>query len=53
MNVDLTDEALTKLEEQYYVEEDSSVKFHYENFLRDINIVFTAEGLDKDPLAKP
>lgn len=53
MNIDLPDESLTKLEEQYHVEEDSSIKFHYDNFLNDINIVFTSQGLDKDPLAKP
>lgn len=26
---------------------------NYSKFLKDVNIVFTVEGLDKDPLLKP
>lgn len=52
MKIDLDEDQLKILEKHYGVPNDPRT-IDYSKFLGDINSVFTATGLDKDPLLKP
>lgn len=48
LKIDLPDKYLKLLEDEYRNTEDPNL-INYDRFLRDINIVFTKPGLEKDP----
>mmetsp|Transcript_17143 Transcript_17143/g.15028 ORF Transcript_17143/g.15028 Transcript_17143/m.15028 type:complete len:221 (-) Transcript_17143:370-1032(-) len=54
MKMVLSEEELQALEQRFKVNSNEyPPKVNYEDFLREINLVFTQTGLEKDPLAKP